>query len=107
MTGFFHISLHPATTEDFMEDKRTVFDGPEKSTGTSSFAAKREKDDVVAVRRDFIFKTDRDRLLPIDDGCTDTSLIPHGRDDGPHSGEVAFEDEIFPTDESATSHSFL
>ena len=65
MTGFVHISLHAATAEDVMEDKWAVFDGPDKSSGTSSFAAKREKDDVVAVRRDFIFKRDFSGMLSI------------------------------------------
>ena len=49
MTGFVRIPLHPATAEDFMEDKWVVFD---------SFAAKREKEDVVAERRDCILKRD-------------------------------------------------
>ena len=65
MTGFVYIPFHPATAEDVMEDKRAVFDGPEKSAGTSSFAAKREKDDVVAVRRDFIFKRDFSGMLSV------------------------------------------
>ena len=41
-----------------MDDKRAAFDGPEKSVGTSSFAANQERDDVVAERRDCILKRD-------------------------------------------------
>ena len=65
MTGFVNIPLHPSTAEDAVDDKWAVFDGPEKSAGTSSFAAKQEKDDVVAVRRDFILKRDFSGMLSV------------------------------------------
>ena len=58
VTGFVHIHFQPDTADDFMEDNRADVLGADESTGASSFAARRDKDDVVALNNDVIFKRD-------------------------------------------------
>jgi hypothetical protein len=96
VTGVFHIPLHPATAEDVMEDKWAVFDGPDKSAGASSFAAKREKDNVVAVRRDVIFKRDFSGMLSVISAMWEERGVITSAVDGEEPVSVDFEVASLP-----------
>ena len=90
-TGFAKYPLHPATAEDFIDDKRAAFDGPDNSAGTSSFAANREIDDVVAERRDCILKREFSGMWSVISAMREERGVGTSVVDGEESVSVDFE----------------